>query len=154
MGGSNKKYYGNSDYNKRDDYKKKYDDKKDEYNKKKDNVVKCTRDLRYVCCNGRQYDNACLAEADGIKYVSKECREEKCSDSNKKYYGGSDYDKRDDYRDKYDDKKDDYDRMRDDYNKNKDDYQKKYNDKKDDYQKKYDDKKDDYNKKKDTLVAC
>merc|ERR1712232_421012 len=95
-----KRYYGKSDYGKKEDdyYKNKYEDKREK-------IKKCTREFDPVCCSGRHYDNACIAEADGIKSASKECKKGKCSKDdykNKKYNGGNDYKKKDDYKKKYD----------------------------------------------------
>merc|ERR1712228_548826 len=46
--------------------------------KKSENMVACTKDLDYVCCDGVQYDNPCVAKADGIKDTDTECDAKEC----------------------------------------------------------------------------
>jgi len=40
-----------------------------------DKLVACTKDLRPVCCEGVEYGNQCLADADGAN----DCKDEECA---------------------------------------------------------------------------
>merc|ERR550532_3979204 len=60
---------------------------KDEANKgkksenKDGDLVMCTMQIDPVCCGDVEYDNDCLAGADGITDVDKDCVRGKCDDS-------------------------------------------------------------------------
>merc|ERR1712113_790008 len=137
-------------------------------------MVACTQNIDPVCCGDVEFDNDCLAKADGFT-VETDCVSGKCAVAS----GGHDYGKKDYYKKKgqqksdyyknkykYDDKKkyraEGVDVNEDEINeaierirekKEDDDFNvinsgKKDDYKKDDYKKKYDDK-DDYKKKYD-----
>jgi len=59
--------------------------KEENKGKKSENMVACTKELNYLCCSGVQYDNPCVAEADGIKDTDTECDPKECDDDKDDY---------------------------------------------------------------------
>merc|ERR1719382_469691 len=77
--------------------------------KKSENVVACTKELVPYCCGNVQYDNACLAKADG-KDTDSECEQAECYKEEDEYTADKEEDDKDE-----DDKDEDKDEDDDEY---------------------------------------